>query len=274
MSGPPPTVSHVWHGPTSMHRLLPMMNTGDLFFSRNRSLIGELIRWGTWDNYTHVMMADRVSADHLFVFESVRSVDGVYDLMTHQQRNGVRVCEADQRLRAMFAHQQQDQIQVCLIKLQVPNDQVRADIATRLHTFELSVAQREFEQQRLSMIAAQLPLLFGLNPQDESTFFCSELVAAAMRECGILPQELISSRYTPVMLSNAGRTFHRHWATPGVYYQPVVHHFVLCRSPDPAPVPATYQPSRPEAAPVYTPLAQLAEPTVPRPPAPRLDMFL
>ena len=100
--------------------------------SRNRSLIGELIRWGTWDNYTHVMMIDRASSEHLFVFESVRAVDGAYDVMTEQQSCGVRVCEADQRLRAMFAHQHQSEIQVCLIKLQVPDEATRADIAARL----------------------------------------------------------------------------------------------------------------------------------------------
>jgi len=228
MTGPAPSITHIHHGTVSPQRVLSLMDTGDVFLSRNeQSWFAECIRWGTWDNYSHVMLVDRVDENVVFLFESVRNRDGAYDVMTEQQTNGVRLCEAVERLEVMFASQHQFEVQVCLVKLQVQSPQQRQEIADRLHHFELQVSRRAFEQRRLSMVAAQLPMLFGLNHEDDSSFFCSELVAAAIRECQILPRELISSRVTPKMLGHAGRTFHRYWTTTGVYYQPVMHHFVL-----------------------------------------------
>ena len=59
---------------------------------------------------------------------------------------------------------------------------------------------RPFEQKFFEMILAHYDGPFGKNKSDESSLFCSELIAATLQHLGLLkfpPEGLPSNEYTP-----------------------------------------------------------------------------
>jgi hypothetical protein len=256
LSGPPPLISRVPCGERSVSELAALVRAGDLVLFRGATPWSELIRVFTWNNESHVALADRTEAG-LFIFESVKNIDGVQDIITNEVRNGVRLVEFGARAEAMFVNQCCEMLDVSVVRLHCSPQQLR-QFQERLWAFQYKVAGRPYERDAFSIVASQFPLVLGRNQDDESSMFCSELVAAALRETGVLPARTIASRVTHVMLAEAAATFHRHWATRGVFYKPTVECYQMRRDqPDSRPVLAAV-PS-PQATPIGASLGTAAE---------------
>jgi hypothetical protein len=251
-------------GERTVCELSALINTGDLVLFRGATPWSEVVRWFSWSNESHVGLADRTEAG-LFIFESVRNIDGTRDLITDTVRNGVRLVEFAARSEAMFVDQCCDMLDVSIVRLTASPAQLN-QFQQRLWSYECQVAGRAYERDAYTIVASQFPLLLGPNVNDESTMFCSELVAAALRETGVFPAQTISSRVTHAMLAHAAEVFHRRWATRGVFYQPIIECYQMKRD-EPECRPILESSAQPIASPLAdAPAASAAIPASPPPP--------
>lgn len=75
----------------------------------------------------------------------------------------------------------------------------------KLMEFRREVTSRPYEQDIIELIKAAYDGPFGLNTEDLSSLFCSELVAEAYQRLGLLDESIPSNEYTPRDFSEKGK---------------------------------------------------------------------
>lgn len=133
---------------------------------------------------THMgLMWKHPVSGELYVFESVRHKDDARDIASGGRKHlGVRLTSLETKLR-----RPDERYFVCIQKIDIDSPRHRLECTQKLDRFIMSHTNIQFEQNVSSFFFNQWPVSW--NPycrEDTSSLFCSELVALALRECGLL----------------------------------------------------------------------------------------
>eukprot|EP01084_Bolivina_argentea_P109275 195312_1 len=152
-------------------------NTGDVLLFDTKSKSGACVRVATGGNYDHIGMIFRLKDGKVGVLEALGSGVQVFLWKNFRKYNW-----NNQYSRIGFR------------SLIIPDSNLRKEIKRKLTQFVKTVVNRHYGWNPIALIRKQSTVSL----YDESrTFFCSELIAKAFKEAGLLRSDLASSQYFP-----------------------------------------------------------------------------
>ena len=164
------------------------LKTGDIVLFSGKGVISYGIKLVTKSKWSHVGMVLRcIHLEAVFLWESTTLSD-VKDAIDGRAKRGVQLVLLSDRLQnykgeAAVRHMQ--------------DYEVNEDDYKKLIAFRQKVKNRDYEQDKRELIKAAYDGPMGHNQEDLSSLFCSELVAEAYQEIGLLTSALPSNEYTP-----------------------------------------------------------------------------
>jgi hypothetical protein len=177
------------------------IRTADIVLFSGKGGISHGIKLITNSKWSHVGMALRLPEwDALLLWEST-TLSGLADVIDGKAKRGVQLVLMRDRLRTYDG-------EVSVRHLVGANVDRKPDLKKKLMEFRRSVRNRPYEKSRLELIRAAYEGPFGRNEEDLSSLFCSELVAEAYQQMGLLPgppDGPPSNEYTPRDFSETGR---------------------------------------------------------------------
>lgn len=175
--------------------LRDVLLTGDLVLFSGEGHISTGIKLFTRSRWSHVGMVVRSDdLDSVLLWESTTLSD-VLDVDTALATRGVQLVLLSQRLASYRGT-------IGIRRLQMRRS--KAQLET-LGALRRSLAGRPYEQQWRDLLCADFRFL-GRAAPDFSSFFCSELVALAYQELGLLPRQPMAGRYVPADFSTGRGT--------------------------------------------------------------------
>jgi len=182
------------HAPTYRGVVKQMRNLrdGDVLAFVGSGMTDKTIKMATGSEYGHVAVVcnclrppGHEDGDSPFIMESFASHHGhpVVDTLTDQIRSGTQCHVLFRRLDVMA-----DDVWVHPLKEPL-NEQQMEPFTSFLKEIHAEAAEYDYEQA--------YPVTLGMNAESREKFFCSELVAAALKAAGIFPPELNSSSIVP-----------------------------------------------------------------------------
>ena len=170
------------------------LKTGDILLFSGKGHISEGIKFFTLSKWSHVgvvyRFVDPLDPDgSVFCWESTTLSD-IEDADTGKLTRGVQRVELSERIERCFAKG----YEISLRPLSKPltDDMVRA-----LNTFRHEVSGTPYEKSKIELIKSAYDGIFGENKEDLSSLFCSELVAEAYQQMGLLTEAIPSNEFTP-----------------------------------------------------------------------------
>ena len=184
---------------TTYQRIKGELKTGDIVLFSGKSGFSRTIKYFTTSVWTHVGMVLEVPGhEGPLVWESLR-IGEIEDVVDQRLKSGVQLLSLCERVVRSYDA-------IAVRQLSHPVDSAMLDAALR---FRLEVRDRPYEQNVFEVVRAAWDGPFGLNTEDLSSLFCSELVAASYQRMGLLlPHEdggAPSNEYTPAYFSRRGR---------------------------------------------------------------------
>ena len=176
------------------------IRTADIVLFSGKGGISHGIKLITGSKWSHVGMALRLPEwDALLLWEST-TLSGLADVIDGRAKRGVQLVVMRDRLRAYDG-------EVSVRHLLGTNVDQKPELKRKLMRFRRSVRNRPYEKSKLELIKAAYEGPFGHNEEDLSSLFCSELVAEAYQQMGLLPgppDGPPSNEYTPRDFSEKG----------------------------------------------------------------------
>lgn len=155
------------------------LKDGDVVLFDGKGPISNIIKFASGSDKSHVGMIVRPSADFVALFEST-TISDVADIDSGTARRGVQIVPLSERLRRYEGRAVVRQLNKPLTK----------DMLSLLWEFRREVAGREYEKDVLELMATLLServrRALGVNEEDLSSLFCSELVAEAYQRMRLL----------------------------------------------------------------------------------------
>lgn len=171
---------------------LASVQTGDILLFSGKSGSSESIKWVTLSPWSHVGLVLRLPQYGFPCLYEATTTATLADLDTGRVRSGVQLVP----LAARVAEYDGD---VALRRLHgVQLDPPRLDA---LHALRRRLAGREYEQDKIELMAAAYDGPFGEQREDLRELFCSELAAASYQALGLLGPHKPSNEYVPADFS-------------------------------------------------------------------------
>lgn len=168
----------------------------DIVLFNGKGGVSNAIKWFTRSKWSHIgIVLNDKALDMVLLMEST-TLSAIKDVDTGINRRGVMVVPLSERLRMYDGD-------VCIRPLTIPGMSC-IDRSQRLSAFRREFCGRPYEQDKWSLILAQYDGPFGQNIDDLSSLFCSELVAEAYMQIGLLRRTTPASEYTPANFSAGG----------------------------------------------------------------------
>lgn len=165
--------------PISNEQFMKEGQTGDIVLFRSRQAAGAIVRGATNGEVDHIGLIFRFKGKRsMHLFEALGSC-------------GVQVFSWRNFEREKW-HEQYSKI--VRRKLHIPDKKLRKEVKKGLHEFLKVVSHRNYSWTPLKQMR-KVSLLPHSDPN--RTFFCSELVASALKETGLLRKNCASTRYLP-----------------------------------------------------------------------------
>ncbi|MDD5753754.1 MAG: YiiX/YebB-like N1pC/P60 family cysteine hydrolase [Methylococcales bacterium] len=170
------------------------LKTGDIILFSGKGGISDGIKLFTFSEWSHVGMVYRLNdpfdeRGSVFCWEST-TLSNIEDADSGRLTKGVQRVELSERLEKCFS----SGYKICIRQLSKPLDD---GMIRKLNEFRHEVSGRPYEKSKLELLKAAYDGIFGLNKEDLSSLFCSELVAEAYQRMGLLTEALPSNEYTP-----------------------------------------------------------------------------
>lgn len=166
------------------------IKTGDIVLFSGKGAVSEWIKRFSRSKWSHVGMALRAyDWDMLLLWEST-TLTSVADVEAGRVVRGVQLVPLSERLKTYPGK----------IAVRHLSQEIAALMWGRLLRFRKRVSGRPYEKNYIQLIKAAYDGPFGENKEDLSSLFCSELVAEAYQQMGLLadgPKDLPSNEYTP-----------------------------------------------------------------------------
>jgi len=163
------------------------MQNGDVIAFQGNAPGAKAIRVGTRSKYSHVGLVVRVievDVDRVFILESVTS-------------GGVMLLPLSRKLRRYKG-------KAWWFPLKIENDSkkfsdtaVEEGVRTTIYKWAMGELGKEYDFKMIKSIVKSLFLKAKAPQENDEEYICSELVARAFKEVGILPRRLTTSNITP-----------------------------------------------------------------------------
>jgi hypothetical protein len=176
--------------------LKPQLDSGDVLLFSGTSRFSNAIKGSTFSHWSHAGLVARPHAGgQVLLWEATLDTD-LADVATHEAAPGVRLFDLEHWLRHYGG-------ETAIRRLRVERtDAMRA----ALLEFYREARGRPYQRNRLEMLRAVYDGPLGRNRTDDDTsFFCSELVAEAFQRMGLLSDKPSASEYTPHDFSSERR---------------------------------------------------------------------
>ena len=166
----------------------PSLDTGDIVLFSGKGGISAGIKWFTTSRWSHVGMVLKLpDHDLIMLWESTTLSDLSNSV-------GVQLVPLSARLNTYGG-------EVAIRQLSIFLD---GDERARLNALRRELTGRPYEANKLELVRAAYDGAFGANTEDLSSLFCSELVAEAYQNLGLLGEDKPSNEYTPADFSAGG----------------------------------------------------------------------
>ncbi|MDH5561015.1 MAG: YiiX/YebB-like N1pC/P60 family cysteine hydrolase [Deltaproteobacteria bacterium] len=163
------------------------IKTGDVILFSGKGTISNGIKLFTSSKWSHVGMVLKLPDSKAnFLWEST-TLSNLKDAISGTVKNGVQLVLLRDRLRTYDGEK----------SIRHLSYSITADEYYRLMGFREKMRGRPYETNRLELIKSAYDGPFGHNEEDLSSLFCSELVAEAYQEIGLLDNNKPSNEYTP-----------------------------------------------------------------------------
>lgn len=173
------------------------LKTGDVVLFSGKGGISTSVKWVTLSRWSHVGMVMVLDEyDFVCVWESV-ATPTLADVESGHARRGVQLVPLSARVQ---------QYEGEIVYRSLLGVELQASDVQRLMALRKRIGRRPYEKSRLAMMAAAWDGPFGHVPEDLSSLFCSELVAAAYQALGLIRngrKDKPSSEYVPADFSEA-----------------------------------------------------------------------
>lgn len=170
------------------------LKTGDIVLFSGKGHISEGIKFFTLSKWSHVGMVYRFydpldPQGSVFCWESTTLSD-LQDADTGKLTRGVQRVEFSERLERCFAKGYE-------VSIRPLSKNLTDDMVSSLNTFRHSMRGKPYEKSRIELIKSACDRIFSENKEDLSSLFCSELVAEAYQQMGLLTETTPSNEFTP-----------------------------------------------------------------------------
>jgi hypothetical protein len=184
------------------------LKTGDIVLFSGKGGISAGIKWGTLSRWSHVgMILNLEEYDFVTIWEST-TLSNVADLDHKKPRKGVQLVPLSARVNKYTGD---------IAIRQLEGVAFDSGNIKELMQLRRELTGREYEQDRIELIKAAYDGPFGHNEEDLSSLFCSELVAEAYQQLGLVTKEKNSNEYTPADFSEKrGLRLLKGWLGPEV----------------------------------------------------------
>ncbi|MCC6130175.1 MAG: hypothetical protein IT186_09635 [Acidobacteria bacterium] len=163
------------------------IQTGDIILFSGKGGISTGIKWMTNSRWSHVGMALRITGWDLVMLWESTTLSNIRDVETGEEKQGVQLVPLSERLKRYDGA-------VRVRHLIVDRDN---SMLSKLEAFRHDMKGRPYEKSKIELLKAAYDGPLGLNQEDLSSLFCSELVAEAYQRMGLLPNSPHSNEYTP-----------------------------------------------------------------------------
>lgn len=197
------------------------LKTGDLiFFSSIGGLFSCLIKTVTFNPSSHVGMVYIKNGQYYLWHSPNRPVNNCKDSITNTEKSGPQLnlleCALKEyngsfMLRKLERFTNSDLILIKNMeageetkKLLELDELTENPLENKIFLWMKEQTQKAYEKSWLQLILAASPL--KCNYEDNSTYFCSELVADTYKIYGLFPEDTIPSNYTPADLASSNST--------------------------------------------------------------------
>jgi hypothetical protein len=169
------------------------LKTGDIVLFSGKSRISRGIKFFSRSRYSHVgMVIKSDDMDYVGLWEST-TLSNIKDIETNTKRKGVQFVALSERLN----HYDGEVVIRRLQDVEFSSKEIK-----ELTQLRKELKNRDYEDDELELIKSLYDGFGGLNNEDLSTLFCSELVAEAYQRLGLLPNNIPSNEYTPADFSS------------------------------------------------------------------------
>lgn len=172
------------------------LDSGDILLFAGESRFSRAIKRLTGSHWSHSALVARPhAAGPLLLWEATLDTD-LADITTHQISSGVNLYGLEHWIRYYGG-------ETAIRKLKVERTEaMRAELLTFYH----EAKGRPYERNRLELFRAVYDGPLGRNrKEDQSSFYCAELVAEAYQRMGLLPASPNANEYTPHDFSSERR---------------------------------------------------------------------
>lgn len=168
--------------------LRPTLDSGDVLLFAGESRFSRGIKRLTGSHWSHTaLVARHHSSGDLLLWEATLDTD-LPDVATHQVAPGVNLYDLERWIRHYGG-------ETAIRPLQVERTEPMREA---LLAFYEEARGRPYERNRLELFRSVYDGPLGHNrKEDQTSFFCSELVAEAYQRMGLLPAKPPASEYTP-----------------------------------------------------------------------------
>jgi hypothetical protein len=168
--------------------LRPTLDSGDVLLFAGESRFSRAIKRLTGSHWSHSALVARAKAGGpLLLWEATLDTD-LPDVTTHEIASGVNLYDLEHWIRHYAG-------ETVIRPLRVERTEA---MRTALLAFYQEARGRPYARNRLELFRAVYDGPLGKNRTDDlSSFFCSELVAAAYQRMGLLPASPPANEYTP-----------------------------------------------------------------------------
>jgi hypothetical protein len=173
------------------------LGTGDcVFFAKDTKTSHKLVQWATRSEWNHVGLVVYLPElypkhGNLLLESSPDYTDGLVDILSGKVRSsGVRLVDLNSRIQTSTDDE------IACRQWRKDNRAARTDTET---TFACIVkcSNKPYEQSMLQLVVSATPIN---QAPDESSLFCSELVASCLQGMRIVGMQKSSNSYTPATL--------------------------------------------------------------------------
>jgi hypothetical protein len=166
------------------------IKTGDIVLFGGKGGISEWIKWFSRSKWSHVGMAVRSDEWNMLLIWESTTLNSVKDVELNRSIRGVQLVPFSERVKNYKGD----------IGVRHLSKPVTDLMQIKLRDFRHKVAGRPYERNYIELIKAAYDGPFGGNVENLSSLFCSELVAEAYQQIGLLDDgrgSLPSNEYTP-----------------------------------------------------------------------------
>jgi len=164
------------------------LDSGDILLFAGESRFSRTIKRLTGSHWSHsALVARPYAGGPLLLWEATLDTD-LADITTHKMASGVNLYDLEHWIRHYGG-------ETAIRKLKVERTEA---MRAGLLTFYQEAKGRPYERNRLELFRAVYDGPLGRNrKEDQSSFYCAELVAQAYQRMGLLPPTPNANEFTP-----------------------------------------------------------------------------